>query len=131
MCEPAANLHGAVPLAVLAGEEFVVPLQSVALVTEVLDDSLLGEAVAGRRVTAVAPVLWFSGGRTHWEEAEEIEILRIVAVVVYREHALFLPVDRFDSCGLSAHILGETSQRSLLALKDNPGVMILCDIELM
>lgn len=128
MCEPAADLHGAVPLAVLASEELVVPLQSVALVAEVLDDGLLGEAVAGRRVTAVAPVLWFSGGRTHWEEAEQIEILTIVAVVEYRECALFLPVVRFDSC---AHILGEISQCSLLALKDNPGVMILCDTELM
>lgn len=66
-CQSAADLHGAVPLAVLAGEELVVALQSVALVTEVLDDSLLGEAVAGRRVTAVAPVLWFSRGRTHCE----------------------------------------------------------------
>lgn len=74
MCESAANLHGTIPLAVLAGEELVVALQSIALVTEVLDDSLLGEAVAGRWVTAIAPVLWFSGGRTHWEEAEKIEI---------------------------------------------------------
>lgn len=70
MCESAANLHGAVPLAVLAGEELVVPLQSVALVAEVLDDGLLGEAVAGRRVTAVAAVLWLSGGRTHCEERQ-------------------------------------------------------------
>ena len=65
MCEAAADLHGTVPLAVLAGEELVVALQSVSLVAEVLDDGLLGEAVAGRRVTAVAPVLWLGGGRTH------------------------------------------------------------------
>jgi len=64
LCESAADLHGAVPLAVLAGEELVVALQSVSLVAEVFDDGLLGEAVAGRRVTAVAPVLWLSGGGT-------------------------------------------------------------------
>lgn len=62
MCETAANLHGTVPLSVLAGEKLVVSLQSVALITEVLYDGLLGEAVAGSRVTAVAPVLGFSGG---------------------------------------------------------------------
>lgn len=83
MCESAANLHGTVPLAILAGEELVVALQSVALVTEVLDDCFLGEAVAGRRVTAVAPILWFSGGRTNWEEAENVKILIIVVVAVY------------------------------------------------
>lgn len=71
MCESAANLHGTVPLAVLTGKELVVSLQSVALVTEVLNDGLLGEPVAGRRVTAVAPVLWLSGGRTHWEETRQ------------------------------------------------------------
>lgn len=81
MCESTANLHGTVPLAILAGEELVVALQSVALVAEVLDDCFLGEVVAGRRVTAVAPVLWFSGGRTNWEEAEKIEILTTMAVV--------------------------------------------------
>lgn len=79
MCESAADLHGTVPLAVLAGEELVVALQSVALVTEILDDGLLGEAVAGGWVTAVAPVLWLSGGRAHWEETEQIEVLTIVA----------------------------------------------------
>lgn len=58
----AANLHGAIPLAILASEELVVALQSVALVAEVLDDCFLGESVAGRWVAAVAPVLWFGGG---------------------------------------------------------------------
>lgn len=67
-CEPAADLHGAVPLAVLAGEESVVALQGVALVAEVLDDSFLGELVAGRRVTAVAPVLRLGRGGTDWKE---------------------------------------------------------------
>lgn len=62
MRESAADLHGAVPLAILAGEELVVSLQSVTLVAEVLDDGLLGEAGAGRRVTAVAAVLRLSGG---------------------------------------------------------------------
>lgn len=79
MCETAADLHGTVPLAVLAGEEFVVALQSVALVAEILDDGFLGEAVAGRWVAAVAPVLWLSGRRAHWEEAEQKEILTIAA----------------------------------------------------
>ena len=65
MGESTANLHRSVPLAVLAGEELVVSLQSVALVTEVLDDGLLGEAVAGRGVAAVAPVLRLGGGQTH------------------------------------------------------------------
>lgn len=64
MCKSTGDLHGAVPLAVLAGEELVVGLQSVALVTEVLDDRFMGEVVTGRRVTAVAPVLWFSGWQT-------------------------------------------------------------------
>lgn len=62
MCKSAANLHGAIPLAILASEELVVALQSVALVAEVLDDCFLGEPVAGRWMTAVAPVLWFGGG---------------------------------------------------------------------
>lgn len=62
LCESAADLHGTIPLAVLAGEELVVSLQGVALITEVLDDGLLREAVARRRVTAVAPVLWLSRG---------------------------------------------------------------------
>lgn len=66
--KPTADLHGTVPLAVLAGEELVVGLQSVALVAEVLDDRFMGEAVAWRRVAAVAPVLRFSGGQTSWEE---------------------------------------------------------------
>lgn len=49
-------------------------------------------------------------------------VLTIAAVVVYPEMclALFLPVVRFDSCFLKADILGEISQCSLLALKDNP-----------
>lgn len=67
-CEPAADLHGAVPFAVLAGEESVVALQGIALVAEVLDDSFLGELVAGRRVTAVAPILRLSRGGTDWKE---------------------------------------------------------------
>lgn len=58
LCESAADLHGAIPLAVLAGEKLVVSLQGVALITEVFDDGLLRE-VAGRWVTAVAPILWF------------------------------------------------------------------------
>lgn len=78
MCESAADLHGTVPLAILAGEELVVTLQSVALVTEILNDCFMGQAVAGRRVTAVAPVLWFSGGRTNWEEAQKIKNLNTV-----------------------------------------------------
>lgn len=71
--ESTANLHWSVPLAVLAGEELVVSLQSVALVTEVLNDGLLGEAVARGGVTAVAPVLWFSGGRTHWGDSRDFQ----------------------------------------------------------
>lgn len=62
MSESTADLHRSVPLAVLTGEELVVSLQSVAFITEVLDDGLLGEAVARGGVTAVAPVLWFGGG---------------------------------------------------------------------
>lgn len=73
MGESTANLHWSVPLAVLAGEELVVSLQSVALVTEVLNDGLLGEAVARGGVTAVAPVLWFSGGRTHWGDSRDFQ----------------------------------------------------------
>lgn len=72
-CKPAADLHGAVPLAVLAGEESVVALQGVALVAEVLDDSFLGELVAGRRVTAVAPILRLSRGGTDWKEREKLK----------------------------------------------------------
>lgn len=67
MREPAADLHGAVPLAVLAGEEPVVALEGVALVAEVLNDGFLGELVAGRRVTAVAPILRLSGGGADWK----------------------------------------------------------------
>lgn len=70
MAESAANLHGSIPLSVLAGEELVISFQSIALVTEVLNDGLLGETVAGGGVTAVAPVLWLGGGRTRWGEAE-------------------------------------------------------------
>lgn len=61
LAESAADLHGSVPLSILTGEELVVSLQSVALVTEVLNNGLLGEAVAGGRVTAVAPILWLRG----------------------------------------------------------------------
>ena len=61
MCESAADLHGTVPLAVLAGEELVVSFQGVTLVTEVLDDGVMGERATGRWVAAVAPILWFSG----------------------------------------------------------------------
>lgn len=68
LSESAADLHGSVPFSVLAGEELVVSFQSVAFVTEVLDDRLLGEAVAGGGVAAVASVLWFGGGRTHWKQ---------------------------------------------------------------
>lgn len=75
LCESAANLHGAIPLSVLTGEELVVSFQSVALVTEVLDDSLLGEAVARRWVTAVSPILWFSGGWTNWQENKMLFVL--------------------------------------------------------
>lgn len=67
MREAAADLHGAVPLAILAGEEPIVALQGVALVAEVLDDSFLGELVAGRWVTAVAPIFWLSGGGADWK----------------------------------------------------------------
>lgn len=65
MCEPTADLHGRVPLPVLAGEELVVALERVALVTEVLDDCFVGEPVAGRRVAAVTPVLRLRGRQTH------------------------------------------------------------------
>lgn len=69
LCKSTADLHGTVPLAVLAGEELVVCLQSVALVTEVLDDRFMGEVVTGGRVAAVAPILRFRGWQTSWEEA--------------------------------------------------------------
>lgn len=75
LCESTADLHGTVPLAVLAGEELVVCLQSVALVTEVLDDRFMGEVVTGRRVAAVAPILRFSGWQTSWEEVG-VEVLK-------------------------------------------------------
>lgn len=68
MCKSTADLHGTVPLAVLAGEELVVCLQSIALVAEVLDDCFMGEVVTRRRVTAVAPVLRLSGRRTSWDK---------------------------------------------------------------
>ena len=60
-----ADLHGQVPLSVLAGQVLVVPLQDEALVTEVLDDSALGQAAAGGWVAGVAPVLWFQRRKTH------------------------------------------------------------------
>lgn len=62
LCKSTANLHRGVPLPVLAGQELVVSLQSIALITEIFNDSFLGEVVTGRGVAAVAPVLWFSGG---------------------------------------------------------------------
>ena len=66
MAEAAADLHGRVPLPVLAGEELVVPFEGVPLVTEVLDDGLLGQAMAGCGVTPVSPVLRLRWGRTHY-----------------------------------------------------------------
>lgn len=68
--EAAGDLHGYVPLPILTGEELVVPLQSVALVTEVLYHGLLGEAGAGGRVAPVPSVLWLRGGGTHWGREE-------------------------------------------------------------
>lgn len=71
LAEAATDLHGRVPLAVLTGEELVVPLEGVALVAEVLDDRLLGQAAAGRRVAAVAPVLRLRGWRAHCRRTEK------------------------------------------------------------
>lgn len=65
LAEAAADLHGRIPLAILAGEELVVPLEGVALVAEVLDDRLLGQAEAGRGVAPVSPVLRLRGRHAH------------------------------------------------------------------
>ena len=65
LVQETADLHGPVPAPFLAGQVLVVPLQDEALVTEVLDDSALGQAAAGGWVAGVAPVLWFQRRKTH------------------------------------------------------------------
>lgn len=62
----ATDLHGFLPLSVLAGTVFVVPLERVALVAEVLDDCALAEPATRSRVTGVAAVLWLTGRLAIW-----------------------------------------------------------------
>lgn len=57
----AADLHGGVPLPILTGEVFVVPLERVPLIAEVLDHGALGEPVAGGRVAGIPSVLGLEG----------------------------------------------------------------------
>lgn len=68
--ESAAALHGTVPLAINTSAKIIVSFQSVALVTEVLDNRPVGEALAARRAAAVTPVLRFGGWGTHCREEE-------------------------------------------------------------
>lgn len=70
LCKSTTDLHGTVPLAVLAGKELVVCLQSVAFIAEVLDDRFMGEVVTWRWVAAVAPILRFSGWQTSWDKSK-------------------------------------------------------------
>lgn len=60
-----ANLHGAVPLPVLTGQVFIVSLQDVAFITEVLNHSAMVQSMAGGRVAGVAPILWLKWWQTH------------------------------------------------------------------
>ena len=65
LVQETADLHGAVPAPLLAGQVLVVPLQDEALVTEVLDDSAVGQTAAGGGVAGEAPVLWLHRRKTH------------------------------------------------------------------
>lgn len=65
----AADLHGRPPLAILAGQVFVVALQHVAFCTQVLDDTACRQGVfAGPGVANVAAILWLWGQRAHCKD---------------------------------------------------------------
>lgn len=53
----AADLHGAVPLAILAGQVVVVSAENEAVVAEELDHGAVGKHPTGGRVAGVASVL--------------------------------------------------------------------------
>lgn len=71
LVEPAADLHGWFPLAILTRQVFVIALQHVAFGTQVLDDAARVQGVsAGTGVTDVATILWLRGQGTHCEDRE-------------------------------------------------------------
>lgn len=61
----AAELHLAVPLPILTGEVFIIPLQNVTLLAEVLNHCAVRESLALGGVTGVTPVLWLIWRLTH------------------------------------------------------------------
>lgn len=60
----AADLHGAVPLAILTGQVVVISAENEAVVTEELDHGAVGKHPAGGRVAGVASVLRFRERQT-------------------------------------------------------------------
>lgn len=55
----AADLHGAVPLAILTGQVVVVAAEHKAVIAEELDHGAVRKHPTGRRVAGVTPVLRF------------------------------------------------------------------------
>lgn len=64
--QEAAELQLAVPLAKLARQVLVIPLQDVAFVAEILDDGAVRESSTRRRVADVASVLRLVRRLAHW-----------------------------------------------------------------
>lgn len=68
LAQMAANLHGRIPLPILAGAVIVLPFQGIALITEVLDHGALSQPTARGRVAVVATVLRLAGRLAIWKK---------------------------------------------------------------
>lgn len=66
LTEHTADLHRTVPFSLLADEGFVISLQCVAFITEILHHSAMSQTMAWRRVAGITPVLWHSWGDAVW-----------------------------------------------------------------
>lgn len=64
LTEHTADLHRTVPFSLLAGEVFVIALQRVAFVTEILQHCAMSQTMAWGWVAGVTPVLWLHWGGT-------------------------------------------------------------------
>lgn len=58
MLNEAADWHYSVPFPILTSDEFIVSLQNIAVITEILNHSAMRKSFAWRGVARVATIFW-------------------------------------------------------------------------